>query len=244
MPLAETGQINIGQMMQFALEKLGEPGADQAVHALEKLVELHRTMQHDDSIKNFNRAFARMQSTLPDIPKCKSVSISGGARFDFAPLETIMPKIRPVLQENGLAVYFTEVPAIRESSNTRTRCTLVHIDGHSIYSESEAPPDNKNTMSNMHKSGGSNSFTARYALLRVLGIVPMDADAISDSLAGEPIEPITEEQRKTIENKIAKFGVDLERFVKYLNVESIANIPANRFEEANALLEKKKGASK
>ena len=115
------GHMNVGRMIEFALEKLGGENAEQAVNALGKLVELHRTIQQDESVKNFNQAFARMQANLPDIPKSKHVSISGGAKFSFAPLETIMPKIKPVLQANGLAVYFTEILPIRDPKNTRTR---------------------------------------------------------------------------------------------------------------------------
>ena len=238
-----SGHLDMGRLLDVALDKLGGPNAPQAVEALAVLVEMHRTIRQDEAVRAFNQSFAHVQANLPALPKKKHVSIKGGAQFDFAEWDVMDRKVKPVLRAAGMTVYYTEVAPLRDPKNTRSRCTLAHVDGHSISAEVEAPPDNKNPMGDMHKGGGVNSFTSRYAFMRVLGIVPGGDDG-GGLTPEDDVPTITENQRMTIETLISDSGTDLAKFLGYYQIDCVDNLPADRYAEASAALEKKLKSTK
>lgn len=235
------GHVDMSRLFEATIEKLSGPGAEQAVAVMERLVDLQLKVNEKDAERAFNQAFAMMQAKLPAIAKTKRVlTRDGGLMYTYAPLDQIDKAITPHLQAHGFAKFFTDVDPKRDPKNVRTRCTLTHIDGHSIYAEAEAPPDNKNTtVSDMHKSGGASTFTARYALIRVLGLVTTDDN--DGHLPPDATEPITDQQRMSLEALITETGTDLEKFLRHYQIDTIDDLPASRYQEAMAALERKRG---
>lgn len=66
------------------------------------------------------------------------------------------------------------------------------------------------------------------------------------TIDGEVVDPptgfITEAQRDELAKLVTEVGADLEKYCRYLNVESLAGIPADNFDRAKAALEAKRSA--
>jgi hypothetical protein len=182
---------------------------------------MQREANQLESERSFNRAFTEFQAEAPPIPKTKSVNTRTGALlYKYAPADVIEDKIRPLLRKYGLAARYTDVPPERDPKNVRTRCYLVHKDGHSVFSDFEAPPDDKNTtVGAMHKSGGAGTFTARYALLRVLGLITTDDN--DGHLPPESQEKITPEQVAIISRLIVETESDEQAFLNFMGIARV-----------------------
>jgi hypothetical protein len=63
--------IDMGRMFEKVIDKLSGPGAEQAVVIMERLVAMQLDVNKLEAEQSFNRAFARFQATVPNIPKTK-----------------------------------------------------------------------------------------------------------------------------------------------------------------------------
>jgi hypothetical protein len=241
--LVPSNGLNVAQLMAQTLEQLSGPGKAEAVAAMKELAELHLRLEAVNAAKAFNKAFATFQETVKRIPRSKHVSIQGGAKWDYAPLEEIEPKIRPTLKAVGLSYRFTNVEP-NEKGSVRIRCTLMHLDGHSEYAEFEGPPDDKVKVSSLHKAGIADTYAKRRALTSVLGLVtcdPKDTDGVSP----EALESITPQQVTIISKLIADTSTDEETFLNWVSklakaeIATLDDIPQGHYQDIIDKLEQK-----
>jgi DNA-directed RNA polymerase subunit N (RpoN/RPB10) len=236
--------IDMGRMFEKVIDKLSGPGAEQAVVIMERLVAMQLDVNKLEAEQSFNRAFARFQATVPNIPKTKHVDMRGGPKWDYPPIDVVMDKIKPTLKDTGLSVSFTDVPPQQEG-NYRKRCIIIHVSGHSRFGEFEAPPDNKNPVSDMHKAGGVDTYCCRRALLNVLGLVAVDAANDAENVSGDG-QKITENQVRTLSALISEVAANEEKFLAWVSktfhaeIVTLEDIPANRYNDAVAALEQKR----
>lgn len=127
-------------------------------------------MQKSDSIQALAAALAKAQAEFPPIPKDKTVEVatrSGGKyKFAYAPLDTIMEKIRPTLKANGLAF-------MQSLNGESLTTTLLHTSGEWLASD---PMPVRVVDSGSQAFGSAITYARRYALTAMLGIVTEDDD--------------------------------------------------------------------
>jgi hypothetical protein len=146
-----------------------------------------------------NAALAAAQGEFPSIPRDKTVTVETRTgrsyTFSYAPLDTILALVRPVLSKHGLA--FTQ--QLEFNGHAQLRTELRHAEGGVIGSS--FPLGSWETPQQL---GSATTYIRRYAATAILGIAAEEDDdgnhAAGNTAQPEPDEPAfaTEKQAKLI----------------------------------------------
>jgi ERF superfamily protein len=144
-------------------------------------------MNKSDSIKELAAALAEAQAAFPAIPRDRTVTVktkSGATyQFSYAPLDTILAKIRPAMKANGLAF-------MQSVNGEALTTTLLHKSGEWITSD---PLPVKVIEAGSQAMGSAITYAKRYALTAMLGIVTEEDDdgAAADGHESKAVSKIT-----------------------------------------------------
>ncbi len=229
--LTDPVEPSIMQLMAMALEKGGD-----AVSQIERLVDMKLKLDALSAAREFNRAMADFQAECPPIAKSSTARImtKGGTSYSYqyAELDEIARTVNPLLARHGLSYSWDSEFA--EKSLTCI-CTVRHINGHSVPAKFALPIDNPSAMNDQQKVGAALTFAKRYSLISALGIVTGEPD--SD---GADPATISDEQQTLLQAKLEEYGLDRQRFLSYMKVRSLAEIPATNFTAALNAIETRK----
>lgn len=237
----EPGQVAVAEasgLVRLAIEK----GVD--VGILERLVELQKRVSDDHARTSFLAALEAFQAECPPLKRSSKVDYvtktGVKVRYNFAPLDEIAQAIRPFLSKHRLSYSWDS--AI-ENGQVAVTCTLHHVEGHSRTATFRCPPDSAGspTMNGAQKAGSALSYGQRYSLVQVLGLTSA-SDDVDGQTEGDAAEPVTPDQEATINALMREVGANERKFLEYMEVESVADLPASRFAEAVKLLEQKRRA--
>lgn len=227
LPVVSSAPVTeIGQLLHLAInEKV-------PVEILERLAAMKERFEDRSARTEFFAAVAAFQSECPNIEKTSSVkpSSESGMRFgyNYADLTEITDTIRPILERHGLS-YSHDTEAL-PSGMFKVMCTIQHVAGHSRTSTFTCPTSSRAGMSDAQKYAAAEKFGMRHSLILALGLTTADPDT-----DGADHEPITEAQAHTMDEWFTKFARpddERARFLKYMGVASLAEIPASKFEAA------------
>lgn len=223
-------------LVRMAIER----GVDVAV--LERLVALQERVTERNARAAYFEALAEFQEKCPQIAKSKTakiVSKSGGQfSYTYAPLDEITRTIRPHLKAVGLS-YSWDVAA--EGPVLVVTAILRHVEGHSERSSFPVPVDKGGRMSDAQATGAALTYGRRQSLVAVLGLTTTDDDI--DGVQGNAVEPITAGQVADLDSLIVETKTDKPKFLRYMGVAALADIPAADFQRALNLLEQKRRAA-
>ena len=231
-------------LLQLTIEKLGGDGAPAIVDAMEKLVALHERVEAKRAASAFAQGMADFQARCPSIPKTSTAKIvtgsGSGYSYKYAELDQIASIVGPILSELGLSYSWDSDVT---GDVLKCTCTLRHSSGHSVASVFACPTDTKASMSGAQKFGAALTYARRQSLIQVLGLTTCDPDDDGATQAG--VTKITSNQAANIEALISEVGADEEKFLQYMGVKDISDIPVSGFQKAiNALQAKaRKGAA-
>ncbi len=231
--LATNGEPSVAMMLQ----KVIEGGiTKENVTALESLVGLYDRMQAKNAEREFNQAFAKLQSELRSVNATRTVpNKDGSPRYRFAPFEDIMEEVQPVLVANGFSISFNSRVG---DARMVSICTLRHIGGWSQSNEFSVrigggPPGATETQAD----GAAKTYAKRGALCDALNIVVehdddarMIGQSIGKALAGD------------LEARVTAVGADREAFLKYAGAKDFADISDERWPVLDELLKRKEAA--
>lgn len=120
-------------------------------------------------------ALVKAQEEFPSIGRDKSVKVTSksGASYTFkyAPLDSIMAKVGPVLAQNGLAL--TQPFGVSEQGGPILETMLIHTDGSMIRSQLPLPVHQGATAQEL---GSLITYCRRYAIVAILGLATEDDD--------------------------------------------------------------------
>ena len=257
-PLATTKQT---KAKSTAVAKVEDDGADDLLilaraaanpnvdpAKMQALREIMKDIRQERREEAFTRDFIAMQAELPEINKDGRIVIDPKETArnkkrqvtPFSTFENIHRITMPICRGHGFVMWH-EVDVGKEGTGVIVRSFLKHTAGHQTTSAIPLILDTTGSKNNNQGAGSSISYGKRYntiALLNIISKSPTDAD-----LDGAvEIGTVSAEQLETIRALIVDSGADIPRFCKHMNVESIEQIPAARFDDAIAALEKKKGA--
>lgn len=155
------------QMLTQAVEK----GA--SVETMERLLDMRRELKTEQAREAYYSALAGFQAECPIIQKTKEVKIKGEVRYRYAPLESIIKQVGPLLQKHGFSYKFKTIPGQNE---VKICCDAYHKDGYADDSCFSIPIDEGAFMSDAQKAGSASTFAKRYAFCNVFGISTGDED--------------------------------------------------------------------
>lgn len=148
-----------------------------AVETLEKLMNLAERAQAWSARQAYNDALSAFQVRCPQIKKTAVAAIGDKFSFSYAPLEDIMPQIRPLMGDLGLSASWRQSKPSGPNM-VAVVCRITHRDGH--YEESPYPTEipfrTDGRLSGGQVVSAANSFARRLSLCFMLGIVPEGED--------------------------------------------------------------------
>jgi hypothetical protein len=206
------------------------------VDTIERLVELKLKLDSVEAQKAFSSALAAFQAECPPVKKGSKANITstrtGGTHsYTFAELDDIARTVNPVLAKNGLSYSWDSTV---DKDTLTCVCTLRHSAGHSVTASFKLPTATNSSMSEQQKIGSALTFAKRQSLSSVLGITTTDDD--TDASDVDPT-PISEDQVIAIDDLIREKGVNIGRFLKFMNVPKVSEIKAVDYRQAITALE-------
>jgi hypothetical protein len=222
-----------------------DPSVD--VAKLDALLKMQERMEGREAEGEFNRAFIRLQKTLPRIKKNGTLEYpihkdkpDGPKRkiANFARWEDIDREIRPLLDAEGFALSFTTAPRQGDGGGLIVTAILRHEGGHKTETPIPIPLDTSGGKNNIQGYGSALSYGKRYAATAALNIITENEDD-DGKLAGMSF--LKSEQIEELRQLIEETGTDERRFLDLMGVKDLSDIQRGAFVVArNMLLQKRK----
>jgi hypothetical protein len=221
-PASETAAI-----IQMIERAASNPQVD--IDKFERLLALRERIDRQAAIAAFNVAVSDAKGEFGPIVKDKEVDFTsqkGRTHYFYEGFDTVAKAVDPVLKRHGLSYRFRA-----EQNSQRLRVTCILSRGN--YCEEttlEAPEDHSGNKNAIQAIGSSATYLQRMTLKLALGIAASKDDDGKGSSGGEPT--VSEDQIGELVALIDSVGADKGRFLKFMKVDSLAALPAARFQEA------------
>lgn len=190
--------------------------SDMDLEKLEKILDLQRRWESDQSVKAFNSAFAQFQQDMPKIAKEEHVNYTNKAGIvtDYwhSSLGGILSQIRAPLAENGLSISWTN--RNMDGGMIEITAVLSHVDGHHRAVSMTGLPDQSGGKNSIQAQASTVSYLKRYTILMVIGADSEDDDGMGGDPIGPGVKRITFEQAQEIVDKVESKGYNLEKFIE------------------------------
>jgi hypothetical protein len=204
------------------------------------LLDIQIKAEKNEARKAFHKAIAAFKSNPPKVWRDLQVKYEVGNKsteWSHADLGKAGEAIGQGLGEHDLNhTWRTEQ---LEDKNIKVTCILSHALGHSESTFLIAPPDTSGSKNAIQAIGSTVFYLERYTLFAITGLAParMDDDG---KASGEQIDYINDQQFSSLIDMMNEVKADQAKFFKFFKIEKLDELPAKRFDEALAMLEKKK----
>jgi hypothetical protein len=206
---------------------------------LHQLISAKERLMQNEARAAFVRGLARLQTKLPIITERGEIKARGGQTYTYALWEDINEIIKPILSRHGFALSFRTG---RQGDQIEVTGMLSHRGGHVETTSLLLPMDASGSKNPVQAVGSSTSYGKRYTAQALLNLTSRgeDDDGVG---AGSSSRAISGDQLKDLEELIQEVGADRERLLRYLGVEALSAIPADRMSQAVAALNAKRRAA-
>ena len=225
-----SGSTAIIQVIERAASN---PNVD--IDKMERLLQMQERILDRNAKAAYTAALADMQPELPVIPERGKINIGSGKPQGYALWEDINEAIKPILQKHGFALSFRTG---QQDGKIIVTGVLSHREGHSEETTMHLPLDTSGSKNAVQAVGSSTSYGKRYTAAALLNLTSRGED--DDGKASGASEPISEKQMAELQTLINELGADKIKFLAYMKVESLSELPAKRFKDAKAALEAKR----
>lgn len=213
-----------------------DPSVD--ISKLEKLMEMREGVRAQAAEQAFNEALATAQHEMRPVAADAS---NPQTRSKYASYLALDKATRPIYSRHGFSLSFNTENGAPDGC-IRFVC-YVAKGGHTRKYQVDMPADGKgakggDVMTKTHAVGSAATYGQRYLLKMIFNIAVGDDD--DGNAAGDSSERITPEQLAQIEKLAAEVGADIGKACRHLKIETLADLPANRFNAAMAALEAKR----
>jgi hypothetical protein len=234
-----------GDLMALAVLK-----DDADLDRLERLMIMQKEWEANEARKAFTASMADFRIEVPKITKNRTVRYSGKGgqttSYNHADLAYMMEVIGPIVGKHGLS--YTYRSAHPTKNSIKVTCILTHRDGHFTETSLEADYDNSGGKNTIQSLGSSSTYLKRYTLKLALGLAEADDDNDGADGSNEP-EYIADDQKTTIILAIQEIeklmgdnndGKETKRFLNYLKIQNVDQLPKSRFSAAMTALNNRK----
>lgn len=211
---------------------------DMDLEKLRTLIELKRELQADDARRQFNEAFAAFKAEAIVIVKGTTIKDGPLKGKKHANLFDVVSAVTPKLSAHGLAISWKLTKD--EKDWIEVTCTLRHAAGHSESVFMGSGPDTGPGRNAIQARASAKSYLERYTATAILGLAASDVDDDGNSTGKGAAEVITEEQVTDLMALADEVKADRAKFLKYMKVERLSDIPADRYSIAVKALEAKR----
>lgn len=207
---------------------------------MEALLNLQERIMKKQAEIEFNQDMAALRGELNEHPVIKSRK-NAQTKSSYADLEDVKMVVDPLMTKYGFFDrYEDDYPS---EGIVGTTCIITHKAGHKESNRVQFRLDDKGiagsiNKTQIHAAASSMTYGQRISLCRALGVRITEDD---DGNAGGS-QAITPEQSIWIEEMLEATGADKAKFLVYMGVKSIGDIPAAAFNKAKTALEGKRAA--
>lgn len=220
------------------LDRAVSQGADIVV--LEKLMGLQERYEANQARKAFDNAMASAKAKIPTIFKNKAVdftSAKGRTNYRYEDLAEVAKTVTPILAEFGLSYRFRTTSNVNEPVSVT--CIVSHRDGHFEENTLCAGRDDSGNKNSIQAVGSTLTYLQRMTLKAALGLAA-SADDDGKASGSDDGGFITDAQLRQLTDLAAEVGADVGKACRHLKIETLADLPASRFNSAMAALEAKR----
>lgn len=235
------GTIDLSAAIASAAS-LGKEG----VEVLERLHAIAKEERVNAARMAFHRAMAAFRAEMPAITKAvagQHGATRKGSRTVgmYAPLDVITPVLDPIAAKHGFSYRFDR--EVREGKDYML-CIVTHTEGHSETSRFPAPSDTAAGKTPLQAIASGETYSKRYALIAAFAITCADPDDDGNaSGARGGGEVITAEQAANLAallDEAPEPAAERTRLLRWLDLSSLAEIPAARLSEVTRAVEAKR----
>jgi len=202
--------------------------------ALERVFELKMRDEANEAKKEYVKAMTAFKADPPKILKDKKVAYKE-VKYSHASLGNVCSEINKALSAHNLSAAWTT----KQTDKICVTCTITHIQGHGESTELCAGADTTGSKNSIQAIGSTVTYLQRYTLLSLTGLATHDGD--DDGAGSAPVEYIDDQQKSTILDFIAEKNVDLDRFLTYMKIDKLEELPKSKFNQACIALKNAKG---
>lgn len=237
MVAVESASNSPAEMLRVALAS----GMDTT--SIRELLAVQKDWEANEARKAYVAAMAEFKKSPPEILKRKLVEFTtkdgDTTSYRHATLSDVTAAIIEGLARHGFSHRWDTAQG--DNGIVVVTCVLTHRLGHSESTVLKSAPDQSGKKNAIQAVGSAVSYLQRYTLLAATGLATKDMD--DDGRASE-VECITDEQAATIRDMLEATGSDRAKFLAFLKVSTIEDIPAQAFPNAMAALKAKERAAR
>lgn len=196
------------------------------------------------------KAINRVQKALSKVGISKDrTNTQQGASYKFRSIDDIYNTVSPLLAENELCILPRMISRIRDERQSNSGKALFYVTVEAEFDFVSAEDGSKHTVRTFGEAMDSGdkatnkamSAAYKYAAFQAFAI-PTEGDNDADAHTHEVEVPrISEMQVLEIESLVSEVGADMQKFLKFVGVNSVAEIKASQYKNVIDVLEKKRG---
>jgi hypothetical protein len=243
--IEETNEITIHEAQPVTPMALIDRAmqSNASIEKLQQLFDLQIRFEENEAKKAYFKAVAAFKSETITILKTKHVKFTtqkGVTEYNHEELGTVVKTVIPFLGKHGLShKWIIDQP----DGKVKITCILSHELGYSESTAIEGPRDDSGGKNFIQSIKSTVSYLERITFLAITGLAAEEQD--DDGRTSEaPTEPlIDDEQLANLDALILETGADVGKFLVYMKVRQITDIPSKAYPLAVKALEAKRKQS-
>jgi hypothetical protein len=184
---------------------------------------------------NMKEIITALAKALPEVDSASKDKSNPAFRSKYADLGNVIEAIRPIVK-HGL---WYRQETIEHEQGACVETFYLHISGEE---KSGGKCFIRASKQDAHGFGSALTYCRRYGLMAAFGIAPEDDDGNAAVKLVKHSEPINQTQCDTLRTLIEASGSNIVAFCKYYEIESLPELPANKFAHAEKSLQTKLAA--
>ena len=221
------------------IQQLKESGLE--VSDMKEMLALQKEYEAHEAKKLYNIALAAFKAEDILIQKDSTVAYGEGDKFttyNHATLGNIVGIAVPFLSKHGLSHRWSMEQL--DGGMIRVTFHLTHQAGHSESTSLQSGADQSGGKNNIQAIASTVTYLERYTFLGGTGLATVDQDNDGANAPPTDYERISVDQVIMLGDLLAEANGDKDAFLKYCKVDSLENLPVEKFATAKKALEDKK----
>jgi hypothetical protein len=233
MPLIE--RTEMASFLELIDKVIASPELD--ADKLDKLLSMQERILDRSARQQFNQAMTAAQSEMPVVVADKR---NPHTRSKYPSLENVQTSIKEISLRHGFTCTFAEEPPV--DGKVHLIGIVRHVGGHTEIFNRYAAPDTKGPSGTPNKTDvqGSQStvtYLSRRLLCAIFNITVKDDDKDGNDNSGPKISA---DQYTVLKDLAIEVKANIPRFCQFMKIETLDQLAASRFDEAQAELERKR----
>ncbi|MCK5610743.1 ERF family protein [Candidatus Pacearchaeota archaeon] len=217
-------------------------GAD--IETISKYMDLQERYENREALREYNKAVAMFKTENTVIYKNVTVDFKtskGRMHYKHETIDNVVNTVTPLLAKYDLNHSWSSK---QDNNSISITCKLSHAGGHSESVVLSGPYDTSGLKNGAQSVVSTGTLLRRHTLMMILGLASGDPDNDGRGAPAKsaPVDVISEHQEAELEALITEVGADRYGFVSYLKIDSLDQLPKDRYASAVKDLERKRGS--